>query len=222
MACLADSGLRGVSLREAVAHREQNGSWPNKCIGLTFDDGFANFCDAGLPVLNRHGFSATMFLISGYMGKRNDWSISPEELGSQPILSWSQAMELSTAGIEIGSHTATHVDLRRCSEDEIRHELDVPKFEIENHLGVKVESFAYPYGGVNQASRQITARTYRAACTTELRCANGDALDMLPRIDMYYFRSLSRFRQLLNGKLDSYLAVRRWARMARRTIVSDY
>lgn len=221
MVYLADEGLRGVSLHEAVAHREHNGSWPQRSVVLTFDDGFSNFYDSALPVLTRYGFTATVFIITNYMGGRNDWAQPPIGLGSQPILSWQQAADISAAGIEIGSHTATHPDLRRCTSVQVRHELDCSRAMIEDHLGLLPESFAYPYGGVSRASQQLAANEFRAACTTELRRANGDSFSLLPRIDMHYFRSLRRFKQLLSGQLEQYLAIRRWGRIARRMIVSD-
>ncbi len=221
MSCLADEGLRGISLREAVAHHDANGTWPEKSVALTFDDGFANFHDVGLPVLEQHNFSATMFLVSGYMGKHNDWSKPPAKLGRRPILTWSQAGAIAAAGIEIGSHTVTHPDLRSCTKEGIAQELNASKTEIEERLGLKVECFAYPYGGVNQLSRQLASSKYHASCTTELRRANGDALEVLPRLDMHYFKSPARFRRLLNGELGSYLLVRRWGRFARRIVVSD-
>jgi peptidoglycan/xylan/chitin deacetylase (PgdA/CDA1 family) len=221
MACLSARGMRGTSLSEVMILRERTGVWPERVVVLTFDDGFANFYESAMPVLVRHGFTATVFMISGHMGGRNDWASRPEGLGVMPILSWQQAAELARSGIEIGSHTHTHRDLRRCSAADVEQEMKGSLAEIEDHLGVQPQSFAYPYGRVDQVSRCLAARHFRASCTTELRRANSDPSDALPRIDMHYLRSPQRFASLLDGQLDQYLAVRRLGRRARRVFVSD-
>jgi peptidoglycan/xylan/chitin deacetylase (PgdA/CDA1 family) len=216
MAAVAANGFRGASLSEAVHHREQTGAWPAQTVVLTFDDGFANFYEAAMPVLARYGFGATVFVITGHVGGHNDWDQSPAGLGLLPMLSWQQVTEVAKAGIEIGSHTQTHPDLRRCSPAEVEHEMTASRADIEQHLGLRAESFAYPYGGVNDVSGQVAAREFRAACTTELRRTNDDPLNLLPRIDMYYLKSPRKFARLLDGQLDQYLAIRRWGRLARQ------
>ncbi|HEY7783616.1 MAG TPA: polysaccharide deacetylase family protein [Pyrinomonadaceae bacterium] len=218
MTCLADKGFRGISLREALEYREVNLGWPTNTAVLTFDDGFANFYEEAFPVLQRFNFSATLFVVTGHMGGHNNWDGGPPGMGTQRLVSWEQTVELDKAGIEIGSHTRTHCDLRRCSAQEIKNEISSSCADIENHLGHEVQSFAYPYGGVNHLVQQLAARDFRAACTTELRRANGDPLNLLPRVDMYYVKSLRRFANLLDGQLDQYLTVRRCGRLARRIL----
>jgi hypothetical protein len=99
--------------------------------------------------------------------------------------------------------------------------MTVSRAEIEEHLGLQPLSFAYPYGGIDLVSRRLAASHFRASCTTELRRANSDPLDVLPRVDMHYLRSPQRFASLLDGQLDQYLAVRRLGRRARRVFISD-
>jgi peptidoglycan/xylan/chitin deacetylase (PgdA/CDA1 family) len=220
MASLSAKGVRGTSLSEAVTYRERTGIWPERAVVLTFDDGFANFYDTAMPVLSRFGFTATVFIISGHIGRLNDWGPPPEGLGALPMLSWQQVADLASSGIEIGSHTQTHRDLRRCSATDAEHEMTASRADIEDHLGLQVKSFAYPYGGVNHDSQRLAARQFRAACTTELRRTNGDPLNMLARVDMYYLKSPQRFERLLDGKLDQYLTIRRWGRLARRAMTA--
>jgi len=221
MSYLSEKGFRGVSLCEALNHRNQHDDWPEQAVVLTFDDGFANFHDEAFPILSRYGFTATVFIVSGYMGRQNDWERPPEALGSLPILSWSQAAELSKAGIEIGSHTRTHRDLRYCSLQEATAEIAESCADIRLHLGLEAESFAYPYGSVSNLVQKLVAQDFRAACTTELRRANGDPLNLLPRVDMYYLRSIRKFADLLNGQLDQYLTIRRCGRLARRVLAAS-
>ena len=95
MAHLAHLGLQGMALREAVAHRNAHGTWPERGVVLTFDDGYANCYEAALPVLRQHGFTATVFLVSGHMGGYNDWEPPLERLGTQPMLNWEQVAALA-------------------------------------------------------------------------------------------------------------------------------
>ncbi|HWP43533.1 MAG TPA: polysaccharide deacetylase family protein [Blastocatellia bacterium] len=215
MGVLADLGLRAMRLREAVRCYIENGCWPERAVVLTFDDGFANFFDTAFPVLERHGFTATMFVVSRHVGGLNDWAPPPAGLGARALMDWNQLAELATAGVEIGSHTLTHPDLRRLPAREAANEIKSSRAEIEDRLGQPVESFAYPFGAVSRDCEEIIKREYRAACTTTLRRAKDDPLYSLPRVDMYYIRSRRSLERLVNGDLDGYLSVRRWARAAR-------
>ena len=212
MAYLADSGFRGISLREAVAYRDANGAWPEQCVVLTFDDGYANFYESALPVLMQHDFRATVFLLTDLMGGFNDWGPPPALLGTQRLLSWEQAAELAAVGIELGSHTRTHPDLQHLTRQEAEDEIIASRDAIAVHLEQPVESFAYPFGNVSPAASATVKREFRAACTTILKRVGREPLHSLPRIDMYYIQSVFTFKHLLNGNLDPYLALRRWGR----------
>ena len=215
MQCLADQGFRGITLREAVSRRSADGRWPARSVVLTFDDGYANVCDA-LPVLQRQRFGATVFVVSGHMGGANDWAPTPPGLGAQAILSPQQARDLAAAGIEIGAHTHRHCDLRQVSIRQAEEEIVRSRAALEGHIGLPVESFAYPFGSVTETALAVAQREFRAACTTVLKRAANEAPHQLPRIDMYYIRSRRALERLLCGGLDWYLAVRRWGRAVRR------
>lgn len=216
--CIKDLGFRGISLTTAVEHRQQNDSWPEQSVVLTFDDGFANVHRSALPALSQHGFSATVFLVSGHMGGNNDWAPPPDGLGIRQILSWQQAAELASAEIEIGSHTRTHPDLRTCSPAEVKEQMCSSRKEIEDRLGIPVRSFAYPYGVTTQEAKSCASRTFDAACTTVLKRANSDPVHCLPRVDVYYIKNLKTLERLLQCELEMYLLFRRIGRRARQVL----
>ena len=178
MSYLADHGFRGITLKRALDHRDEFGQWPSQSVVITFDDGFANFYDDAYPILERYRFSATVFIVTGHMGGRNNWETPPQGLGTLPILSWQQAEELSNFGIELGSHTRTHRDLRRSSSVEAKQEISASRADIEEHIGVTPETLAYPYGGVNHLVQHLVTKDFRAACTTELRRTLNDPLNL--------------------------------------------
>ncbi|QQS48577.1 MAG: polysaccharide deacetylase family protein [Acidobacteriota bacterium] len=215
MSAIADAGYNGISLRQALIHREREGEWPAKSVVLTFDDGYENFYSDALPEIARHGFSATVFLISRHIDGFNDWATPPDGLGRQRMLSWAQVREAAAAGIEIGAHTRTHPDLRRLSEAEARHEIIESRIEIEDRAGCEARTFAYPFGYRSRTADRIVAGEFSAACTTDLRRASTRTWHALPRIDVYYLRRIDRFVRALDGRLDNYLALRRWGRHVR-------
>jgi len=154
MAWLHRAGWRGVSVREAL---EVRGAGTDRLVALTFDDGYEDNYGHALPILTEYGFTATVFLPTGHVGGTNSW-----EEGDGPttaLLTWDQAAEMSGAGIEFGSHTVSHLDVRRAGVDAIQHELLESKREIEDRLGTEVVSFAYPYGYFRPEMPELLAST---------------------------------------------------------------
>ena len=66
-------GLRGVSMRELLAAADRGDA--ARLVGLTFDDGYADFANNAMPVLRRYGFGATVYVLAGKLGGRNDWDV---------------------------------------------------------------------------------------------------------------------------------------------------
>ena len=62
------------------------------------------------------------------------------------FLTWDEAREMLAGGMAIGAHTHTHPMLSKLSEDEQRKELTQSRAIIGEKLGIKVDSFAYPFG----------------------------------------------------------------------------
>ncbi len=218
MESLAEIGYRGISLGQALGDRRATGRWPERCVAITFDDGFANFHEHALPALSRHSFSATVFVVTGHVGGNNDWAPPPNGLGTQPMLSWSQIKELAETGIEIGAHTRTHPDLRKLSAEQLDTEIAGSVADIKEHVDKPIESFAYPYGYLSPAAASVAARLFHGAVTTQLARAGNDDPAQLPRVDTYYFKHLPAFRAVVQGDSDRYLAFRRWGRVAGRLI----
>lgn len=222
MTCLSDLGFRGMSLRDAVSFRERNGAWPDRAAVLTFDDGFESVLEHAVGTLKRHGHGATLFLVSGHVGRWNDWETPPAGFGRRKLLSWAGVRDVASAGIEIGAHTRTHPDLSRLTLRDAEAEMTASQAEIQDSIQQRVESFAYPYGSTTAGLRRAAATAFRACCTTRLsRSGLGDSLDALPRVDSYYLQSMTRFSHCMNGTLDRYLAIRRCGRAARTFVSRD-
>jgi peptidoglycan/xylan/chitin deacetylase (PgdA/CDA1 family) len=192
-------------------------SLTSPAVVITFDDGFRNVYENGLPVLQRCGYPATVFLVTGYCGRANSWPSQPNHIVQRPLLSWSEIRELRSAGITLGSHSVTHPDLTAVSLREADEELAASKKAIEDVVGDSVETFAYPYGSHNDAVRRLAREHYSLACATELGFVDHKSdLFALERVDMYYLRHPSVFRRLFTRKVAAYLRCRRAGRELRQ------
>jgi len=159
LATLRRLGLRGVGVGElldAMATGRARG-----LVGLTFDDGYASVLDHVLPALHRYGFGGTVFVVTDRLGGSNDWDAGPV----WPLLDAAGVRRLAVGGIEVGSHSATHIPLAGLDPDRLRVELHSSQDRLADLLGVPPQGFAYPYGSVDQAARQaVRDAGYRYAC----------------------------------------------------------
>lgn len=216
MDILDELGVRVLGLDEVrTAPRMNETAGP--AVVITFDDGFRNFYEWGLPILQRHRYPATVFLVTGYCGRANAWPTQPQHIERRSLLSWSEAREVCAAGISLGSHSRTHPDLTALSIGDAEQELAASRKTIEDLTGCSVETFAYPYGHFNEAVRQLAGRYYSLACSTELGFVDSRSdLLALERLDMYYLRRPNVLRQLFTRKFAAYLRCRRTGRRLRR------
>src|SRR5262245_13343008 len=107
MKVLRDAGVNVVSLSEVADEIGASSNRENE-VRLTFDDGFRSVYEHGLPVLQTHGFPATVFLVTDFCEKTNSWPGQTLRMDGQPLLRWREIQEMSRAGISFGSHTRTH------------------------------------------------------------------------------------------------------------------
>ena len=205
MEWLAEAGTAVVPLDEV---RDRPGS-----VALTFDDGFQNFYEHALPVLTRHGFPATVFVVSGRCGDRNRWPQPVDGIPELPLMSWEEIEAVAEAGITIGAHTVTHPHLTNLAADDLARELCGCRAELEDRIGRPVDTFAYPYGYLNEHVRAAAAGCFHLACGTRLNFveASSDPFE-LPRIDVFYLRSRRWFAALHDPGGRAYISVRRWVR----------
>ncbi|GIW07007.1 MAG: polysaccharide deacetylase [Dehalococcoidia bacterium] len=220
IAALQRAGIRGVSLGEALTSRRRAGG--RRVVALTFDDGFADFATEAWPVLREAGFSATVFLVTGRLGKDNDWPGQPGWAPRLPLLSRGEVRRLAREGVEFGSHSVSHPWLPTVAPDVAATELALSRQAIEAATGAPCRLFAYPYGALNAALRFQVAEYYSAAVTTELRIAvPADDRYRLPRIDATYLAPALLAGAIYSPAVGAYLALRRAGRGVRRTLLRD-
>ncbi|HWE90887.1 MAG TPA: polysaccharide deacetylase family protein [Pseudonocardiaceae bacterium] len=138
-------GLRGTSMGELVA------AWRSGraagLVGLTFDDGYADFAHHALPVLRRHGCTATVFVLAGQLGGHNVWDADGPR---KPLLTADQVRAVADAGMEIGSHGLRHVCLAAAEDAVLAEEVIASRTVLREISGQPVDGFCYPYGRLDQ------------------------------------------------------------------------
>jgi len=117
----------------------ETGQDVSKTVVITFDDGYRDFYTDAFEAMRQCGFTATIFLATDRIQN------TPVRIDGVDYLTWSEVAELHKAGIQFGSHTVSHPDLRSLSPEQIEYELGCSKETIEQKLGVAVESFSYPF-----------------------------------------------------------------------------
>jgi peptidoglycan/xylan/chitin deacetylase (PgdA/CDA1 family) len=146
MRWLRRHGRRGVSVREMLDARAVGHG--HGLVGLTFDDGYADFARYALPVLQRYGFSATVYVIAGRLGGDNEWD---PEGPRKPLMTAELVRQVAEAGIEIGSHGLRHVSLPTAPKAALAGEIAGSRRALQDISGQDVPGFCYPYGHIDAA-----------------------------------------------------------------------
>ena len=191
-------GFRFVTLDQVLASVDGLARLPRRPVLVTFDDGFADLLEAGLPVLQGERVPAVAFVVAGLAGETNKWDNSrgaPE----LRLLDERGLHALKSAGIDIGVHSMTHPHLPAATDRELAEEI-VGATVVLQESGLEPKVFAYPFGDHNErVERQVAAAGLRAAFTSGsgLVKTGTQNLYQLPRIlvlrrDGYVVRFLAK------------------------------
>ncbi|MGW0787851.1 polysaccharide deacetylase family protein [Streptomyces sp. NPDC002911] len=159
--------LRGLSGVGVTALLRGRAAGKRGLVGLTFDDGYADFLDEALPVLLAHGCTATVFVLPGRPGGSNAW----DPLGPRrPLLTDEGIRTVAAAGMEVGSHGMLHRDLTELSDEELRQETHGSREALHRILRQTPSGFCYPYG---TADRRVVESVREAGYTYGCALAPG-------------------------------------------------
>ncbi|MFB7271393.1 polysaccharide deacetylase family protein [Streptomyces sp. NPDC056244] len=169
-------GLTGVGMERLLrARAEGRGAG---LVGLTFDDGYADFLDHAVPLLRKYGFTATVFVLPGRLGGTNEWDRPGP---SKPLLTGPGIRAAQAAGMEIGSHGLRHTDLTKADDDLLAAETARSREILRTLTGAEVTGFCYPYGAVDtRVIGAVRAAGYAYACAISPGPLTG--MFALPRV----------------------------------------
>jgi peptidoglycan/xylan/chitin deacetylase (PgdA/CDA1 family) len=215
---LRDNGYESVSLAEAAHPAQGADTPPPRKVALTFDDGFRDFRTAALPILERAGFGATVFLSTAYLGK--------PFLTGRPCLAAHEVKALAEAGIEFGSHSVSHRRLVDLPRDELAREIVDSRRTIEDITGKEVAMFSYPYRFPEEQpvftrtlADLLDASGYRLGVTTAIGCPRAaDDRRFLPRLPVNDCDDIALLQAKLEGHYDWLRPLQRLRKQSRATL----
>ncbi len=191
---LAANGIKTITMSQLYDNWVNGTELPDKCIVMTFDDGYASHFTLVNQILSRFNAKATFYIIKDrlYYGIENR---DVEGL-----------KKLAKSGQEIGSHTMTHPNFHEATYDEIYSEIAESKAFLEETLGIEVKTFSYPYGNHNANARKILNELgMQTAVTTKEGLSNpkqfeNDNLLLMSRHNIGYETPMDEFIRIVNGQ----------------------
>lgn len=146
MRFLKEHNYNVVPLETARDFIKNKNKIPARAVAITFDDGYKDNYIYAFPILKKYNFPATIFIIVNEVGR-------PQ--GDR--LSWDEINSMQDSGIiTIGSHTLSHIYFNEAYPDErLKKEISDSKIILEEKLGRKINTFAYPGGRFNAKVRQL-------------------------------------------------------------------
>jgi peptidoglycan/xylan/chitin deacetylase (PgdA/CDA1 family) len=212
-----EAGYRTISLSHLV-NSLRRGNLPANSLVISFDDGYESVYSQAWPRLRAAGISATVFLISDYCGRTNQWPGQSSDVPAAPLLDWNQVQKMADQGCEFGAHTRTHPNLNAASTEAAGDELAASRDTIRSMTGQPVDLFAYPYGEANSRITYLASQFFRGAVGTRLGIVQSESHPfLLPRVDAYYLTP-TLIRRMKTSGFRAYLEGRQYLRYARRLL----
>jgi peptidoglycan/xylan/chitin deacetylase (PgdA/CDA1 family) len=191
-------GYYSVSIAQWAEAMWRNAPLPGRPVLFTFDDGYQDFAELAWPILDRHGFSALVFIVAGKVGGLADWDA---DFGEPALLmGWEEIRQLARDGVDFGSHSVNHRRFDSLAIDDIIEECSGSRAVLEEKLKRSISAISYPWGAHNQDVRRAAADCgYTVGVTPGPARAQltGDPM-ALPRIEIFGDCSLRNFLDIIS------------------------
>lgn len=173
LAYLREAGYETISFRQLTFAVSRQTALPPKPVIISFDDGYRDNYENAFPLLQKYGFTATFFIFT-----------QPIDEYNIDYLTWEMVKEMHQAGMEFGSHSYRHPDLRSRDVDFLIYEILGSKEAIEERIQESVRFFAYPAGRYDDLTIHILdSAQFWGAVTTEWGAAHTyDNRFEMPRV----------------------------------------
>jgi peptidoglycan/xylan/chitin deacetylase (PgdA/CDA1 family) len=209
MAHLKELGYPVVGLDAVLDYYVDGVPLPPGATLITFDDGYRDVLENAMPVLERHGYPAVLFVPIAYM--QDEMPLPHEHLLVQQgirntTVDRSELAALERGGVRIESHGIAHKPLAEIELDEAVREITISKLRLEEWLGRAVRSFAYVKGSeahFHSVHVSLVQQAGYELAFTSVSGANGAATDAL-RLRRYNIEPYSdrTFELVLAGACD--------------------
>lgn len=170
LSALREAGYTAVTFEDLYSYVMHGKDLPEKCVVITFDDGYESNLNLAYPVLKEYGHCATVFAIGASEGKD---TYKDTGISIYPHFSFADALDCSDA-ISVQSHSydmhqseqldtpplrLSAVRLKTESEKDYISALreDIEQFNdlYESVFGTTATVFAYPHGEYDMLSEVI-------------------------------------------------------------------
>ncbi|MEE2782387.1 MAG: polysaccharide deacetylase family protein [Pseudomonadota bacterium] len=149
---LKDHNFNVMKLSTLVETLRAGDPLPERSVALTFDDAYKSVHTTALPLVREWGYPITVFV-----------NTDKPATQSHLYMNWEELADVISAGGEVHSHGHGHASLAFPEDGEsmrqwrLRVQADIRRANnlIEQHLRIRPELFAYPYGEYSQALKDV-------------------------------------------------------------------
>ena len=206
------SGYNVITLDEYVATRVAHRFPQAKTVVITIDDAYRDNYEVAWPLLSQRELAATLFVVTGRVGRSNDWSAN-DELVARPLVSWEQLDEMVRSGnVTLGAHTRSHPRLTVLEAEKARAEIEGSREDLRDRWGTTPATFAFPYGLLSDELVSVTDSIgFAASCSVRPGLNRPRTpLQALRRAEIKGTDSFFRFRLAVRfGDPDAFFSRRR-------------
>lgn len=143
---LTGGGYTVMSVPDIIDTLREGRELPDRTVGITVDDAYLSTYTEAFPRLQAAGLPFTLFVATDPVDRR------------QPgYLNWDQIREMRNAGVTIGAHSASHLHMADATPDENRKDMQKSMDRFRAELGTAPTLFAYPYGEMSLAVKDVVA-----------------------------------------------------------------
>lgn len=183
MGLLAELGYVPVSLEQVRAHYVDGASLPAGAVLISFDDGYRDNLVNAVPILQRHGYPAVIFVPIGFLD--GDRPLPHEEalrtLGVRnETVGWDELAALEEGGVRVESHGIGHRPVSELGLAEAAREISLSKLRLEERLGRRVDAYAFVKGSLADYRPEHVSLVQQAGYSlgfTSVSGANGPKTD---------------------------------------------
>ena len=163
-------------------------------VSISFDDGTIDCYEIAAPILLERNIPFTIFIITNF-AKTNKYGYMNikqiRDLVSNPL-------------VRVGSHSVNHLDLTKCSNNQLKKEILDSKNYLEDSLNIEINMISYPYGKYNKRVQQFTKEfNYKLAfCSDFSQIYNKNLRYRIPRTEIWNKDTIKIFKEKLRGDWD--------------------
>ena len=186
---VVESGRSPLTVTEIAEGLRGERALPARPVGITFDDGFSDTYAAVGELLSRY-LRSTVYITTGEID-------TPNRLSRLQVAGMAEM-----PSVELGAHAVHHTRLDQLGKRELATEVGDSKAELEDIAGESIDTFAYPHGAYDRATREaVVAAGYRSAAAVKNALSHEkDDPFAIARWTVTAGSSAARIAEILEGK----------------------